>query len=257
MVADQQLWLATGFGGIVAVFWAAPLVAREFEQRTYLLAWSQDVPAWRWLVGKVVVLAVAAAALAAVLGVVAGGMVDRLAAADSKDYSAFDGMHFEASLPLQITYVLFGFALGLAASVLLRRTVPAMGVALGVFAGVRAAVSLLRHNYLPPAHLFTALPDSFGAHQIDGLFLSVQSVDAAGRPVTDLPINCLANANTEAAQEVCLRRNGIVGYLTQYQPIDRLPTFRLIEAGIFVVLAVALFAVTWLWLRRSTVRGAR
>jgi hypothetical protein len=31
----------------------------------------------------------------------------------------------------------------------------------------------------------------------------------------------------------------------------------LIETGIFVVLALALFVVTWLWLRRSTVKGTR
>jgi hypothetical protein len=255
--ADLQLWFATGFGGIVAVFWAAPLVAREFDQRTNLLAWSQDVSARRWLVGKVVVLVVAAAAFAAVLGVVAGGLVDRLAVANPRYYSAFDGMHFEASMPLQIAYVLFGFALGLTAGVLLRRTVPAMGVTLAVFAGVRAAVSLLRHNYLPPAHVLATIPVSFGSDGINGVVLSTQAVDAAGRPVNDLATNCLANANTEAAQDACLRRNGIVGYLAQYQPADRLPTFRLIETGIFVVLAVALFAVTWLWLRRSTVRGAR
>lgn len=256
MVSDLQLWLATGFGGLVAVFWAAPLVAREFEQRTHLVAWSQDVSARRWLVGKVVVLAFAAAAFAAVLGAVAGGLVDRLAAADPRDYSAFDGLHFEASLPLQIAYVLFGFALGLAVSVLLRRTVLAMGVTLVVFAGVRAAVSSLRDNYLPPAHVVTLVPDGTSLEKIDGLVLSVQSVDAAGRPVPDLPFNCLAGDNTEAAQ-ACLHRHGIAGYFTQYQPADRLPTFRLIEAGIFVVFALVLFAVTWLWLRRSTVMGAR
>jgi hypothetical protein len=256
-LGDVQLWLATGLGGIVGVFWAAPLAAREFEQRTYLLAWSQDVSPRRWLAGKVVVLTVAGVALAAALGGVAGGMVDRLVAAWPQSYSAFDGMHFEASLPLQIAYVLFGMALGLTASVLLRRTVPAMGVTLAVFAGVRAGVSLLRHNYLPPAHVLTTLPASLGADKIDGIVLSVRAVDAAGRPVNDLSISCLDNATTEAAQDACLRRNGIVGYLTQYQPADRLPTFRLIETGIFVVLALALFVVTWLWLRRSTVRGAR
>jgi hypothetical protein len=254
MVADLQLWLATGFGGIVAVFWAAPLVAREFEQRTNLLAWSQDVSARRWLVGKVVVLAVSAAAFAAVLGVVAGSLVDRLAAAYPQDYSAFDGMHFEASLPLQIAYVLFGFALGLTVSVLLRRTVPAMGVTLAAFAGVRAVVSLLRHNYLPPIDVLVPLPDNFVPH-VDGLVLGADLANAAGRPVA-FPAGC-GSSGTDQALNACLRHNGIVGDLVRYQPTDRLPTFRLIEAGIFVVLAVALFAVTWLWLRRSTVRGAR
>ena len=67
----------------------------------------------------------------------------------------------------------------------------------------------------------------------------------------------LPGTTTEAALNACLRRNGIPNDLIVYQSADRLPALRLIEAGIFVVLAVALFAVTWLWLRRSTVRGAR
>ena len=253
MVADLQLWLVAGFGGFVAVFWAAPLVAREFEQGTQLLAWTQDVSARRWLVGKVVVLAVAAMAFAAVLGAVAAGMVDRLSGADPEFYSAFDGMHFEASLPLQMAYVLFGFAMGLAASVLLRRTVPAMGVTLAVFAGVRAAVSLLRHDYLPPIHALVPMPDNF-VPQADGIILNSDLANAAGQPIA-FPVNC-GNA-IDAALTTCLGRNGIVNDLIVYQPASRLPTFRLIESGIFVVLAIALFTVTWLWLRRSTVRGAR
>jgi hypothetical protein len=253
-----QLWLAAGFGGLVAAFWAAPLVAREFEQGTHLLAWSQDVSARRWLVGKVVVLVVAAMAFAAVLGAVAAGVVDRISGADPQFFSAFEGLHFEASAPLQTAYVLFGFALGLTASVLLRRTVPAMGVTLAVFAGVRAAVSLLRLDYLPPAHLVVPLSTDPTVAAAGGVILNEYQVDAAGQQVTELRINCLDGPNLPAAAiNPCLRRNGIVGDFILYQPADRLPTFRLFEAGIFVVLAVALFVVTWLWLRRSTVRGAR
>ncbi|HYS41975.1 MAG TPA: ABC transporter permease subunit [Pseudonocardiaceae bacterium] len=255
-VAGIQLWLAAGFGGLVAVFWAAPLVAREFEQGTHVLAWSQDVSARRWLVGKVVVLAVAAVGFAAALGAVAGGMVDRLSAADSVTYTAFDGVSFEASAPLQASFALFGFALGLAASVLLRRTVPAMGVTLAVFAGVRAAVSLLRHNYLPPTHQFVPL-SAADIFTVNGLVLNEDLVNAAGQSI-NYTINCPAGLDASIANmNTCLRHNGVAGDLFRYQPADRLPTFRLIESGIFVVLAVALFAVTWLWLRRSTVRGAR
>lgn len=253
MAADLQLWLATGFGGFVAVFWAAPLVAREFEQRTHLLAWSQDVSARRWLAGKAVVLAVAAVGLAAVLGVVAGSMIDRLGTADPRFYSAFEGVRFEASLSLQASFALFGVALGLAASVLLRRTVPAMGVTLAVFAGVRGAVALLRHSYLPPLQVFVPLSSGAPASMDGGAILSWDQVDATGRPVSGFAVKCMNGTDFDA----CLRRNGVVRDLLTYQPADRLPTFRLIETGVFVVLAVALFAVTWLWLRRSTVRGAR
>jgi hypothetical protein len=34
----------------------APLVAREYEQQTYLLAWMQGVPRTRWLIMKVMVV---------------------------------------------------------------------------------------------------------------------------------------------------------------------------------------------------------
>ncbi|HEY3606375.1 MAG TPA: ABC transporter permease subunit [Pseudonocardiaceae bacterium] len=256
--ADVQLWLATGFGGLVGVFWAAPLVAREFEQGTQLLAWSQDVSARRWLVGKVVVLAVAAVGFAAVLGVVAGGLVGRLASGDPTFYSAFSGTRFEASASLQASFALFGFALGLAASVLLRRTIPAMGVTLVLFAGVRGAVSLLRLHYLPPIQLLVPVGGNTPVATAGRVILSWDMVNTAGQVVTAIPANCmLPGTYTEAVMNACLVRNGILHNLVVYQPADRLPTFRLIETGIFVVLAVALFAVTWLWLRRSTVRGTR
>jgi hypothetical protein len=184
-------------------------------------------------------------------------MIDRLGTADPRSYSAFEGVRFEASLSLQASFALFGVALGLAASVLLRRTVPAMGVTLAVFAGVRGAVALLRHSYLPPLQVFVPLSSGAPASTDGGAILSWDQVDAAGQPVSVFPVNCMNGADTQATIDACLHRNGVVRDLLTYQPADRLPTFRLIETGIFVVLTVALCAVTWLWLRRSTVRGAR
>ena len=32
-----------GYTLVVAMFWGAPLLSREYEQRTHLLVWSQDV----------------------------------------------------------------------------------------------------------------------------------------------------------------------------------------------------------------------
>src|SRR5699024_6537668 len=57
-----------GYGAVVAVFWAAPLLAREYEQRTHLFAWAQDVSALRWLVAKTLLLATVATGFAALLG---------------------------------------------------------------------------------------------------------------------------------------------------------------------------------------------
>jgi hypothetical protein len=41
------------FATMVAVFWGAPTIAREYEQRTYKLVWSRERPATRWLALRV------------------------------------------------------------------------------------------------------------------------------------------------------------------------------------------------------------
>jgi ABC-type transport system involved in multi-copper enzyme maturation permease subunit len=42
---------------IIGVLVGAPLVAREVEQRTQLVAWTQSIPRGRWYATKAVVLA--------------------------------------------------------------------------------------------------------------------------------------------------------------------------------------------------------
>ncbi|TWP48318.1 hypothetical protein FKR81_28950 [Lentzea tibetensis] len=95
------------FGAVVAVFWGAPLVAREFEERTYLVAWGQDVSPARWLAVKCGLLGSAAVVLAALLDV------------------------------RQIGFTLFGFALGVVAGFVTRRTVPAIAFTLVGYVLVR------------------------------------------------------------------------------------------------------------------------
>src|SRR5699024_3205344 len=58
----------TGYSAVVAVFWAAPLLAKEYEQRTHLFAWGQDVSPLRWLAGKTLLLASVAVSFAVLLG---------------------------------------------------------------------------------------------------------------------------------------------------------------------------------------------
>lgn len=53
--------------GLVGVYWAAPLVARELETGTYRLAWTQSVTRTRWLAIKVGVMGLASIAVAGLL----------------------------------------------------------------------------------------------------------------------------------------------------------------------------------------------
>ncbi|HEY3606374.1 MAG TPA: ABC transporter permease subunit, partial [Pseudonocardiaceae bacterium] len=158
-VADLQDGLAAALGLVIAVFWAAPLVAREYEQRTHLLAWSQDVPPRRWLLAQAGWLTLAAAVLSTVLGTFLVGQTDGLSGLKPDSYPEFTLLRFEAFLPLQIAYVLFAMALGLAVSLLVRRVVPAMGVTAVVFLGVRFVLSQYRPYYLAPLRAVAAVPD--------------------------------------------------------------------------------------------------
>ncbi|ONI75233.1 hypothetical protein ALI144C_41605 [Actinosynnema sp. ALI-1.44] len=134
----------SALGLAVAVFWAAPLIGREYEQRTYLVAWGQDVSLHRWLVRKVLLLAAAAVALSVIVGVIAGGLVDQ------HTPSRFSFAAFEADPAIQAAHTLFGFAVGLAFSALLRRTLLAMGATLVVVLAAHGLyVVKLRERIIP------------------------------------------------------------------------------------------------------------
>lgn len=255
-VADLQDGVAAAFGLVIGVFWAAPLLAREFEQRTHLLAWSQDVRPRRWVASQAGWLTLAAALLGAILGTAVVGQADGLSGLKPSSYGEFTLLRFEAFVPLQIAYVLFGFALGLAASALLQRVVPAMGVTAVVFLGVRFGLAQFRPYYLTPVRSIAPL-SNFSMPYIgnNGLELQFGMAGANGQMVDINNLACLRTVITDASYFPCLRSGGVVGQFVDFQPDYRLTALRYIEVGIFLVLAAALFGVVWLRMRRSTTIG--
>src|SRR5439155_407551 len=65
-------------------------------------------------------------------------------------FGSFSMPSYEASVPLQVAYALFGFALGLVVSALVRRTVLTMVITMVVFVAARIAVGLWRPHFLAP-----------------------------------------------------------------------------------------------------------
>jgi hypothetical protein len=239
----------TGYGGVVAVFWAAPLLSREYEQRTHLFAWSQDVSAARWLAGQLLLLVAAAVALAIVLGAAGDFMVSQ-----TRSEYAFSMPDFQAVPLVQVGYALFGFALGLVASALTRRTVLSMGLTAAGYIAVRVFVAnVWRPYYQTPIRVSEPVGSEGSAMPLSEtmrLYVDSGWLDAAGNPV-DYPITCMNTSYSEVGQQYdCLRQNGAVSYYSDYQPGDRLGAFRLIEFGIFVALAAALFVLAWRLTRR-------
>ncbi len=259
-LAELQIALVVILPGLVAAFWGAPLVAQEYEQRTHLLVWAQDITPRRWLVAKVVLMGALALILAVALGAAAQHLAHALNAAMPPDgygdpRSMFESRYFEASPTVVAAYTFCGFALGAAAGAVSRRTVPAMGATIAVFTGFRLlTLSFLRPHYLPAKTALGPLdePPKTGPDALD-LVNSVYFADANGHPARE-PLRCVGIASEASESPVpwqrCMRGHGITHTFLTYQPGSRIPVFQLIEAGIFVALAVVFLGVAWYRVRR-------
>ncbi|MEV8437204.1 hypothetical protein AB0425_07515 [Actinosynnema sp. NPDC051121] len=253
--AAQMLMLVPmTFGLAIAVFWAAPLLSREYEQRTHLVAWSQDITPTRWLAGKVVLLGVPAVALSVGLGLASIKLMNSLNAVmtEYRPFPAFNSPAFEVVPPVQAAYAAFGFALGLALSAVTRRTVLSMGLALTSFIVVRVVVTWFWRPYFQTPLRGIEKYDPYesqwdgpgaGAWTVDSGF-----ADAAGNEMP-FPEAC-SNLRSGDDYAKCMTDHQ-VNFFMDYHPVDRLLPFQLIESAIFAVLAAGLLAVAFAWVRRA------
>jgi hypothetical protein len=128
--------------GLIGVFFGAPLIARELETGTFRLAWTQSVTRQRWLVVKLGIVGIAAMALGGLLTWMVDWWATPLdAGTNAASQNRFELGNFAFHGVAPIGYAAFAFALGATAGVLLRRTVPAMGVTIVGFILARLAVT--------------------------------------------------------------------------------------------------------------------
>jgi len=140
---------------VLGVFWGAPLVARELETGTFRLAWTQSVSRTRWLAVK---LAVGALASMAVAGLVSLAVTWWSSPFDRITLDRFSPDVFSERGMVAIGYAAFAFTLGVAAGVVIRRTLPAMAVTLVGFVAVRQVfTNWVRPALVAPSHLSVAL----------------------------------------------------------------------------------------------------
>lgn len=176
--ADTDRGLRAAFDALLIVgpallgaFWGAPLIAREVESGTFPLVWTQSVTRTRWLVTKLVLVGLASVLVAGLASLVVTWWAHPLDLAGADAYGAFGSRDLVPG-----GYTAFAFALGVAAGMLVRRTVPAMAVTLFVFLVVRVGTTFgLRPRIIGPAHQVLALnPNStgFGAEVSPGILLN-------------------------------------------------------------------------------------
>jgi ABC-2 family transporter protein len=233
---------------LIGLFWGATIVGRELEAGTATLVWTQSITRRRWLSTKLLTLfAFTVLCSGAVSALVTWWSDSHNSAVESR----FNGLQFDIQNVAPVGYAIFASALGLAAGVLWRRTLPAMATTVGGFVGVRLVVELAaRPHYMAP--LTKVVPFTKGSFDVPSGSTAVSSdlllhghVVQDGRPV-GLPC---ANTTTAEAMGRCMQR---LGYQlrTVYQPASRYWTFQWIEFGIFLGLALIMLAVAAVALRR-------
>ena len=115
---------------VIGVLVGAPLVAREIEQRTQLVAWTQSVARRRWYATKTGMLAITLA----LAGLLAGFANDRAQIPLNRGGLTSSRWIWFFSIDLApAAEVVLAFALAVAIGAYVRRTLPAIGAALVSF----------------------------------------------------------------------------------------------------------------------------
>jgi hypothetical protein len=237
---------------IIGVFWGAPLLARELETGTYRLAWTQSVTRTRWLTTKVTMIGAASIITAAAFSVI---IALWLSPFDSVAGNRFSPGTFSQRGIVPIAYTAFAFTLGVVLGALIRRLLPAMVTTLAAFAAVRLAVQQwIRPHLATPLHVTATVFDRTAGLGQSVWVVSSRIVDKAGHTVTidrdTIRTRCgLPEGEfSRDALGACSQRLGLHAVLT-IQPAHRYWPFQVWEFAIFTVLACALVAFAFWWVR--------
>jgi hypothetical protein len=230
---------------LFGLFWGAPLLAKEFEDGTHNLAWTQGVSRWRWIRANIGWSLLAAALWGAALA----ALISWWRYPENALNSRFDAFDVQGIVP--VAYALFAVALGIAVGSVIRRVLPSLAVTLAIFVALRVAIGVyLRPHYMAPiTKAFPLLGDdagSSGAWMLSGGLIGPTGKSLGpGIDLSQYPAAC-QNPGGKGLLEQCLASHGFRQTLT-YQPASRFWAFQGFEAAIFVVLAAALvgFAIWW------------
>jgi uncharacterized membrane-anchored protein YitT (DUF2179 family) len=235
---------------LLGLFLGATLIAREVENGTNVLAWTQTTTRRQWVVAKI------GMAIGATL--VCSALVSLLVTwwsgtPNSLNGDRFEGAQFDTQNVVPIAHALFAVCLGIAAGALIRRTLPAIVTTLALYTAVRIVVAIyVRPHYLAARSAETSLATDSGVPSGSWL-LSTKTVDGAGQLVAGrvpVPASC-AGADGKGAVLDCLGRVGYRDIVT-YHPASQYWSFQLIESAIFVGLGVVLAgAALWYTLRHD------
>ena len=242
---------------LIGMFLGVPLLAREHEQRTLLLAWSQDVTPQRWLWTKAVLLGAVIAALGTAVSAAVGHAADVASVADGQ--SLFFGTPFLVTGMIPLAQCVVWFVVGVAVGAAFRRTLPAVFAVLAGYIAVFFFVQWRYPTFMKPLTAFVPIgSDKDLTAQIGANALTISEggpgtiVDAAGHPVSPATVQSLCSSGDgKLVDGLCLARHHYQAELL-YQPGSRIPDFHLILAGGYVGIGLIALAAVWVLVRRTS-----
>jgi ABC-type transport system involved in multi-copper enzyme maturation permease subunit len=261
---------------VIGLFWGAPLIARELETGTFRLAWNQSVTRERWLAVKLSVVALASMAAAGLLSLILGWWASPIdQAATIQPVGGFENRFFPVVFGTRgiapIGYAAFAFVLGVLVGLMIRRTIPAMGITLAVIAAVQIVFPLWVRPHLitPVRNVSTVTVGNIQGLGVDPGNQQIQNImvaapDVPGTWIISSQVTTASGSTSfgtvpQACQppsasgpQACfsaLAQKDLKSVVT-YEPPGRYWTFQWLELGIFLTAAVLLAWGCFWWVRR-------
>ncbi|SFY36667.1 ABC transporter permease [Streptomyces atratus] len=231
--------------GLIGVFVAGPLIARELESGTFRLAWTQSVTPAQWLAAR---LALPAALVTA--GVTVLVLVYRWGWSGMRSTSAvYELGWYQSGVnpalgPVAIGYALLAVAVGALSAVVVRRTVPAMGATALVLAVVTLGIGKRRYELWPTVRFLDGNRPSGDAWHIESGMLT-----ASGKEISYWT-DCVGAGTVPEDPAACMRKLGGITDFADYHPASHFWPLQLVETGILLVLAALAVALAFRVLRR-------
>ncbi|MBL1097098.1 ABC transporter permease [Streptomyces sp. 205] len=250
--------LATGrvllaLPALFGVFVGAPLVARELENGTHKLVWTQSVSRTRWLTAQLALPLAAVLTGSALLSALYTWWWRTARATTLTDIAWGTTVPFDASGPAAVALTALSFLLGTAIGLVVARTLPAMVVTFGAIAGVVYGLAALRPHLMPTRTMVSDADGHFGRTPQHVFYTSWRGM-ADGyltRTGEKVPGDLCSGADSSSAMHRCFARLGATGRgYVEYHPASHFWPLQWIQAGICLAAAAALTVFCLWWIRR-------